>query len=197
MKKICLMLLTITLLVACSKDEMDRTIFIPDENDGNLPAYTEWGYNSFGAEYERTYFLATNNIVPCKIVYKDHQLQFFLDGRVTGNYSGNRMTMAFIFPVEKPISNYADLMQLNNVKIDLATAGCTVKMVQNDNETILDVVGGELYFKRTQLLKIDDAVNRVILSGTFELRFLKNGLPTSMSDGRFDLGINDKVFYAY
>jgi hypothetical protein len=193
------MLLTITLLVACSKDEMDRTIFIPDENDGNLPAYTEWGYNSFGAEYERTYFLATNNIVPCKIVYKNGELQFFLNGRVGSGYpyyDYKSMTMAFIFPVD-PISNYADLMQLNNVKIDLATAGCTVKMVQNDNETILDVVGGELYFKRTQLLKIDDAVNRVILSGTFELQFLKNGLPTSMSDGRFDLGINDKVFYAY
>ena len=197
MKKICLILLTITLLVACSKDEMDRTIFIPDENDGNLPAYTEWGYNSFGAEYERTYFLATNSIVPCKIVYKNGELQFFLSGYIPDDYYYHRTTtLVFTFPVE-PMSNYANLMQLNNVKIDLATAGCTVKMVQNDNETILDVVGGELYFKRTQLLKIDDAVNRVILSGTFELRFLKNGLPTSMSDGRFDLGINDKVFYAY
>jgi hypothetical protein len=37
--------------------------------------------------------------------------------------------------------------------------------------------------------------NRIILSGTFELRFLKNGHPESISKGRFDMGITDKNFY--
>jgi len=196
MKKYYLILLIITLLFACSKDEMDRTIFVWDEDDGNLPAYTEWGYNSFGAEYEREYFLATHNIVPCKIVYKDDQLQFSLSGRVSGYY-GREMTLIFTFPATQMYREYPDLVQLNNVKIDLAAENCTVKMLQGDQETILDVMGGELYFKRAQLLTIDDAVNRVILSGTFDLRFLKNDFPTYMSNGRFDLGITQKVFYAY
>ena len=193
MRKFSFILLISTLLLACSKDEMDRTIFIPDETDGNLPAYTEWGYNSFGAEYEREYFLATNTIVPCKIVYKENKLQFLLNGRV----GYKEMSLIFIFPVAQACHNYDDLMQLDKVKIDLSSYNCTVKMVQDGQETLLDGVKGELYFKRAQLLKIDDAVNRVILSGTFELRFLKNDFPTYISDGRFDLGITKNVFYAY
>jgi hypothetical protein len=196
MKKICFSLLIITLLVACSKDEMDRTIFIPDEEDYHLPAYTEWGYNSFGAEYERSYFLATTSIVPCKIVYKNNQLQFALIGRVSGNYYYNEMTLSFIFPLSQ-ISDYEELMELNGKKINLADNNCTVKMLQGDNETTLEVSGGELYFKRAQLLRIDDKINRVILSGTFELRFLKNGLPSYMKEGRFDMGITENVFLAY
>jgi hypothetical protein len=198
MRKFSFILLIITLLLACSKDEMDRTIFIPDETDGNLPAYTEWGYNSFGAEYEREYFLATNTIVPCKIVYKENKLQFSLSGRVRSDYYyGKEMSLIFIFPVAQACHNYDDLMQLDKMKIDLASYNCTVKMVQDGQETLLDGVKGELYFKRAQLLTIDDAVNRVILSGTFELRFLKNDFPTYISDGRFDLGITKNVFYAY
>ena len=198
MKKFSFILLISTLLLACSKDEMDRTIFIPDETDGNLPAYTEWGYNSFGAEYEREYFLATNNIVPCKIVYKEDKLQFSLSGRVRSDYYyGKEMTLIFIFPVSEACKNYQDLMQLDKVKIDLSSDNCTVKMVQDDQETTLDGVSGKLYFKRAQLLSIDDEVNRVILSGTFELYFLKNSIPSYMEDGRFDLGITKKVFYSF
>jgi len=192
MRKPCFILLIITLLSACSKDEMDRTIFIPDDDDYNLPAYTEWGYNSFGAEYERTYFLASNSIVPCKIVYYDNLLQFALSGRVTGG-SYKEMTLSFIFPPSTPISDYTDLMKLDKVKINLANVNCTVKM----DSTTLTGVGGELYFKRTQLLSIDDKVNRVILSGTFDVRFLQNNLPMTMSNGRFDLGITQNVFLSY
>jgi hypothetical protein len=172
---------------------MDRTIFIPDDNDGNLPAYSEWGYNSFGAEYERTYFLATNSIVPWKIMYHNDSLQFTLSGRV--KYS-KEMTLFFIFPYSQ-ISDYADLVQLNNTKVKLNNNTCTVKMLQDGITTTLNVLEGELYFKRTQLLKIDDEVNRVILSGTFDFRFLLNNMPTYMSNGRFDLGITKNVFYAY
>ena len=197
MKKFYFILLISTLLCACSKDEMDRTIFIWDENDGNLPAYTEWGYNSFGAEYERVYFLATHSIVPCKIIYRDNQVQFSLNGRVS-DYYGEEMSLIFAFPATQTYREYYDLVGLNDVKIDLVAANCTVKMAQGNQEAIpLDVIGGELHFKRAQLLKIDDVVNRVILSGTFELRFLKNNFPTYLSNGRFDLGITKKDFYTY
>jgi hypothetical protein len=186
MKKFYLILVVGALLSSCKKDVMDRTIFIPDEEDPTLPAYTEWGYNSFGAEYERDYFLVSNAIEPCKIIYSNNQLQFALFGTVGSEKE--KMTLQFIFP-STPIQDFQDLVQLNNQKIDLSNSSCMVKIIQNNKDTIFTGVSGELYFKRAQLLSIDDKVNRVILSGTFELQFLQNGFPAYISNGRFDVGI--------
>jgi hypothetical protein len=201
MKKQLFPIVSILLLVcACNESEMDRTIFIPDDNDKNLPAYTEWGYNSFGAKYERTYFLATNDIVPCKITYQNGMLNFYLSGYLVGNvashyYNAEKMTLAFSFP-SSPMNNYADLVSLNDTQIDLTDASCIVKIERNNVETALIPRIGHLTFKRAQLLSIDDEVNRVILSGTFDIQFLMNGRPENISDGRFDVGIN-KDFYNY
>ena len=191
MKKVCSILFIGVLLSACSKNDMDRTIFIPDKNDSNLPAYTEWGYNSFGAKYERDYFLSSDAFVPCKIVYKDGQLQFLLQGEIKNNWK--KMTLTFIFPSE-PLQNYNDLAKLNNRKINLADDDCTVIITRDSSETILNVSGGELHFKRAQLLSIDEEMNRVILSGVFDVQFLQDNLPFSFSNGRFDVGITKDVF---
>ena len=194
MKNICLILLISTMLFSCSTTEpaLDRTIFIPDKDDYRLPAYTEWGYNAFGANYERDYFLASNYIVPCKIMYTNGQLLFSLNGIIREN---KEMTLIFSFPIAQ-IDDYKDLMQLHEKKIDLRSDDCTVKILQDGNETILDIIDGTLYFKRTQLLNVDDEANRVILSGIFELRFLLNLFPASISNGRFDMGITTNVFYS-
>jgi len=195
MKRIHLILLISLLLFSCAKDgELDRTIFIPEDDDSYLPAYTEWGYNSFGAEYERDYFLVSNKIMPCKIMYHNNQLQFSLHGILKKDHTN--MVMLFTFPFTQMVA-YKDLVQLNSVKIDLAANDCVVKILQDSSEMTLNVLDGELYFKRTQLLSIDDIENRVILSGTFDLRFLQNGFPSTISDGRFDLGITKNLFYAY
>ena len=193
MKKNCLILLITILFFSCSKNDLDRTIFIPDEEDYNLPAYTEWGYNTFGAEYERDYFLASNKIIPCKIVVKENQLQFLLSGKIRNN---QEMTLMFIFPSTE-IKDYKELLQLHKTEIDLSAKSCIVKILQKGNEQILGVIKGKLFFKRVQVLSVDDQVNRVILSGTFELNFLQNNLPTSITNGRFDLGITENLFYAY
>ncbi|MDR1197773.1 MAG: hypothetical protein LBK94_02000 [Prevotellaceae bacterium] len=195
MKKICLILFVGALLLSsCAKEDvMDRTIFVPDEEDNNLPAYTEWGYNSFGAKYERDYFLVSNSIVPCKILYNNSRLQFSLSGKI--DYDGN-MTLLFDFPFVQ-MSGYQDLIQLNNTEIDLSDVDCTVKILQNGVENTLNVLDGKLHFKRAQLLSIDDQVNRVILSGIFDLRFLQDGFPLTISNGRFDVGITQDVFHAY
>jgi hypothetical protein len=190
------------LFSSCSRDsELDRTIFVPDESNNNLPAYTEWGYNAFGAIYDiRNYFLVSNSIVPCKILYKDGLLHFSLNGILTSNYNNQheKMTLLFSFPKEN-ISQYYDLLALNNTEINLASNDCIVKINNGENEQVLDIIDGFLCFKRAQLLSIDDEPNRVILSGIFELRFLENGndFPISFSEGRFDFGINNNVFYVY
>jgi hypothetical protein len=171
---------------------MDRTIFIPDPNDPNLPEYSEWGYNTFGAEYERDYFLVSNKIIPCKILYKNNQLQFSLSGTIRDN---KEMTLSFVFPFE-PIKDYTDLIKLHNKEIDLTDDECIVKILLDGQETILDILqNGNLYFKRVQLLSIDDVENRVILSGYFCFNFIKNEFPSFICNGRFDLGITDKLVF--
>jgi hypothetical protein len=67
----------------------------------------------------------------------------------------------------------------------------------NSSQTVSFAIDGKLHFKRFQLLKVDDKINRIILSGTFEVKFIKNGLPQTLSDGRFDMGITNRDFYSY
>ena len=194
MKKVCLTLIISFLLVSCSKDPMDRTIFIPDEDDSNLPAYTEWGYNSFGAEYDREYFLASNKIVPCKITYKNNELQFLLSGTI----KNDRTKMSLLFTFQSPeILDFKELTQLHDYKIDLADSNASVTIMQDGKtDMTVDVTEGSLYFKRVQLLSIDDKANRVILSGLFDIRFIQSGFPVSISNGRFDVGITKDIFLA-
>ena len=160
---------------------MDVTIFIPDKDDSNLPAYSEWGYNSFGAIYNGEYFLVSENITACRINYDNNQLHFLLQGTTSND---EEMSLLFIFPSE-PMSNYTDLGQLHNKEINLSADNCTVKI----DETTLQEVIGQLHFKRVQLLNIDGVLERAILSGVFELNFIQNGSSATISNGRFDVGI--------
>ena len=181
------LLAVLTFLLFSCVDVMDQTIFIPDKDDPNLPAYTEWGYNSFGAEYDGYYFLMSDGITPCEITYSNNQLQFLLHG-ITHN--GDKMKLLFIFPSE-PMSDYKDLALLHDREINLSANNCTVKI----DDTTLQNIEGKLHFKRVQLLRIDGLLERAILSGVFELSFMQDGVSSIISNGRFDLGITNSVFY--
>jgi len=173
--------------MSCSRDVLDRTIFIPDPEDANLPVYSEWGYNSFGAIHERNYFVSTSNIVPCKIVYDNGRLEFSLSGQ----YSMRTTTLTFSFPISE-IKNLEDLAVLHDLNVNLS-----------ENSTVIwdgvqvTVITGKLHFKRFQLLRVDEKLNRIILSGVFEMRFLRNGLPETISEGRFDMGITGRDFHSF
>ena len=196
MKKYIFIIIACMTIVSCSKEDpqLNRTIFIPDENDTGLPAYTEWGYNVFGAKYERTYFKASESIVPCKIMYRNDSIHFLMQGVIGSNYSNNNMALTFIFPSER-ITNHNDFITFHKKVIDLSD-GCVVKMITDDNEKVLNITKGELNFKRAQLLSVDDVANRVILSGTFDIQFVGAGsFPENFSDGRFDFGITEREFY--
>ena len=196
MKKYIFIIIACMTIVSCSKEDpqLNRTIFIPDENDTSLPAYTEWGYNVFGAIYERTYFYASKEIIPCKIMYRDDSIHFFMQGVVGNSYPQKNMALTFIFPSER-IADYNDFITFHKKVIDLSD-GCVVKITTDDSEKILDVIRGELNFKRAQLLSVDGVANRVILSGTFDIQFVGAGsFPENFSDGRFDFGITEREFY--
>jgi hypothetical protein len=184
------------MLSACTTEDaqMDRTIFIPDQNDSQLPAYTEWGYNAFGAKIDRKYFLASNSILPCKVLYKDGSLRFSLSGIYNSYNYGGETTLIFEFPLER-IAEYSGLLILNDKNMELLSPEIHVIM----NNDTLNVVDGTLNFRRAQMLKIDDEPNRVILSGVFNFHYLDgvNPFPVNVSEGRFDMGINRDNFYAY
>lgn len=193
MKKFFYAILPVFLLMnSCYEDELERTIFIADKDDATLPAYTEWGYNSFGAIYDRNYFLVSKMVTPCKITHEKGMTHFYLIGKLS--YSSD-MTLAFSFPSSQ-MNHYKDLVALNNTTINLSDNNCTVAIEIDNNEEIFTPLSGSLTFKRAQLLKIDGKENRVILSGVFELKFLRKGRPETISNGRFDVGINDD-FYCF
>jgi len=185
MKKIYFLTMILLLASCAATDEMEETIFVPDVNDSNLPAYTEWGYNSFGAMYERRYFLATNDIVPCKITYRNGIMAFSLSGRV----GSSNMTLYFSFPVNETMRDYTDLLALHQKEIDLTDSACEVSMTTNSGTRRITILSGKLFFQRVQLLRINEKDDRVILSGTFDLSFLQNSLPEALTKGRFDVGI--------
>ncbi|MDR1860619.1 MAG: hypothetical protein LBR06_06850 [Bacteroidales bacterium] len=204
---------------ACSKtDEIDRTIFVPDTSDSNLPAYSEWGYNSFGAKYDRrSYFLASNSYVPCKIIYKDDSLRVSFIGEL----NGDKATLTFAFALSSPVADISDLVVLrpatdgpdgNEYSISGAAGkGCTINMVK---ETVtypsgynsqpltsvenINFIDGSITFKRIQKLRVDERDERVILSGTFEAKRLNSssGFPEALTDGRFDIGMSENDFIA-
>jgi len=190
MKFISFFAVFIFLFFSCKKDSLDRTIFIPDKDYPELPAYSEWGYNSFGAFYERNTFVSTDRIVPCKMVAKDDTLNFVLSGLW---YHQVNASLTFSIPHMIGLKTLEDLSVLHNLVIDLKE-NCIVKWKENNQQTTFDVLSGQLWFKRYQLLRVDETVNRIILSGTFEIKFLKKGLPESFSNGRFDLGISTENF---
>ena len=185
MKKYVFIAMILLLSSCAADDEMEQTIFVPDVANSNLPAYTEWGYNSFGAMYERNYFLATNDIVPCKITYQNGIITFSLSGRV----SLSNTTLNFSFPVNETLRNYKDLLALHQKEIDLTDSACEVRMTTNSGTKPLTVLSGKLFFQRVQLLRINEKEDRVILSGTFDLSFLRDKNPETLTEGRFDVGI--------
>jgi hypothetical protein len=162
---------------------MDEVIFIPDAADKNLPAYTEWGYNSFGARYGSEYFLASSSNFPCKITSNSGKLNFELRGSVS---ISELMTLNMSFPFAD-LSHYTQLVALNGQTIDLADSGSAVTV----NQSAVEVSSGTLTFKRAQLLRIDFEQSHIILSGTFELSYQQAGVTHELTDGRFDVSISD------
>ena len=197
---ICILSLFSSLLMSCSRDILDRTIFIPDENNPELPAYTEWGYNSFGAFFERNVLVSTHDIIPCKVVYENNMLSFSLIGQLRqyswSSHAFEKTTLTFSFPLSE-VKTIEDLSILHDTKIDLAEHTIVDMRIENIPAYTLDVLSGEIHFRRFQLLRVDGMLNRIILSGTFDLRFIRNEMPESISLGRFDIGLTERDFLSY
>jgi len=184
--------LIIILLLSCScyneKSGFDKYIFIPDKEDPHLPAYTDFGYNIFGAKYGNSYFLSSSSS-SFGVDYHGGILDFWLSGRQESNTNTTSMSLTFSFP-SSPIYTYQDLVSLSGTSIDLTGASCNLIMrYEYQKADTLIVSKGHLNFKQARILRIDNEEDRAILSGTFDAQFLRNALPEVISNGRFDLGV--------
>jgi len=200
--------LAVIILASCSTSEfeLEKSVYEPDAVMPSLPAYTEWGYNTFGAFYERKLFTYNDEEVPAKVINSAGMTRFILKGELDridydDYYDGydpdyTLMSLTFELPDFNP-ETYTDLVLLNDKVIDLTAPDLDVILVIGTDTVDMDIFDGELEFKRVQHLFVDENPVKVILSGYFGFQALVNGEPVSMSYGRFDVGVDRYDFARY
>jgi hypothetical protein len=197
------------MISACKSDEyeLEKSIYRADPNYASLPEYSEWGYNTFGAYYDRKLFVYNDDEIPAKVINTDGITRFMLTGELSQvdyddyedyNYNYNNlytvMSITFGLAGFDP-AEYPDLIQLNDTIIDLTDPGIQLTTVIGTDS--IDILSGELEFRKVQHLLVDKQSLKVILSGYFSFKALVGGVPVSVSYGRFDVGVSESNFYKY
>ncbi|OFX21128.1 MAG: hypothetical protein A2033_07605 [Bacteroidetes bacterium GWA2_31_9] len=197
MKTIALLFVAaILIFFGCKKDSEPRdsyfkqSTFIEDEGNPGLPIYSELGYNTFGAYYDRETFVSNDIDVPFKIIVTNDTTTLIFKG--TKNYKD--MTLKIGIPDNTP-DIYNDMLTYNDTIIDLTQ--CKITTIINGSTSIAQVIDGRLEIKKAQKLFVDDSEIEVVLAGIFEFQLLINNEPIAISNGRFDFGVGYSNFFAY
>jgi len=200
-----LVLGTLVLLAACSKEtELKKSVFIPDHDFPDLPACSEWGYNTFGAYYDRELFIYSESEVPAKVINTGGKTSFILKGS-KGNpdsdsysysYDHTEMSIRFEMHSFHPQA-YTDLIALDDTLIDLTNPLNIVLVTIDTVEFAGQILNGSLKINRAQNLIVDKNLVEVILSGEFAFQVLVDEEPVSVTEGRFDVGIGTDNFFLY
>ena len=207
MKKIIILVSASLLFVmGCQMDnDLRESNMIFDSEYTDLPAYSEWGYNTFGAYYDREIFISNNLLVPAKVIVSNTETSFILYGQKGANqyydyysssYNNNDMSLSFKLGGLKPVQ-YTDLTLLNDTIIDLKDPLNQVIVTIDTNEYLATILTGQLTFKKAQNLQVDKKQVEVILSGYFDCKALINNKPYTISNGRFDVGVSSDNFYDF
>jgi hypothetical protein len=185
-------------VLSCSKDyDLQKSIFIPDKSFPDLPAYSEWGYNTFGAYFDRDLFIYNDYDVPVKVINTEGKTSFILRGQKgNSNYYAENMSVSFDLYGFNP-SSYQELVLLDDSVIDLTSPLCKVIITIDTIKTETQILNGNLTFKRIQNLMVDKQNAEVIVSGTFEFQTFYKGEPVSLTNGRFDVGVGNDNFFKY
>lgn len=190
--------------MSCEEEyDLEKSVLIYDKDYNDLPAYSEWGYNTFGAYYDRKVFISNNYEIPLKVISYDNSTTFIFKGEINNpadnsynSYYNEEMSMKLSIENFK-LETYNDLLLFNDTTIDLSHPDCSIVItIDNDIfETV--IISGEFEFKKVQNLTVDNEPVEIIMSGLFDYQFLLNEEPISVSNGRFDIGIGDENFYKY
>jgi hypothetical protein len=182
----------------CKKEtELKKSVYMADSEMPELPAYSEWGYNTFGAFYDRQVFRSSDALVPSKVYSSDTATQLILEGELwEDEYASTHsdMSLTIILKNFTPL-NYGELVVLNDSVIDMKDPGCMVQLSGSFITKPVNILSGTLYFKRVQNLSVDKQHIEAIVSGYFEFKAVINDKPVTVSEGRFDLGIGPDNFY--
>lgn len=177
-----------------TNNDLQKSVFVSDRNDPELPVYSEFGYNTFGFYYDRSSVVSNNFEVPMKVVN---------DNSTTGlTFTGQRDGYDHIFSIKFSIQgldpqDYSDLISLNNSTWDLTSQSVQIEIKDGSAINQVSVISGQLVIKKARSVKIDDQLKEVTLSGTFEFQALIDSLPVTISSGRFDIGVGVTNFYKY
>jgi hypothetical protein len=189
------------LLGACSRDsELQQSIFIPDPVYSDLPIYSEQGYNTFGAYYDRQPFTSTSPSVPFKAISTQNKTEFVFTG-VLGAfnaYSGSAtpFSMTLTIANSNP-SAFVDLVSWNGVTMDLTDPRYSLSITDESSTYFPQVLNGSFTVNRARMVYVDDQLQEVTLSGVFNFQLIVNQIPVTMSNGRFDMGVDSDNFFSY
>jgi hypothetical protein len=184
-------LLSLAIAGGCVGDpDLRRSIFVRDIKYPDLPQYSEWGYNTFGAFINEDVFVSGADLwEPASVMQNDTAmiLSFHGEKRSIGRDTTD-MIMYFTITRSSPV--YTEfLLSLNNSVIDLSTSSNQVQIMSDNLLSPVMITHGELYFKRVQNLVVNLEPMETIFSGTFEFEGTLNGKPVSVTLGRFDVGV--------
>lgn len=183
--------------ITCTKDtDLKRSEFRQDLEFPELPEYSEWGYNTFGAYYDRQAFISNNEQVPVKVISTSNVISFTFKGQL-GKYASATNSLSLVIALSGVnITNYSDLILFNGTFVNLASSTCQVTIFINNVAYAAQILNGTIEFKRVQNLFVDKKQEEVILSGVFDFQAIINSQPITFSEGRFDVGIGKDNFFS-
>jgi len=182
------------LITSCSSSdfELSKSVFIEDYDFPGLPVYSEWGYNTFGMYIDRRSFISYGDVYPAKIIVNPDTFNLTFNGLYNNIPASLRISIKGYVPTD-----YPELVELNDSTLDLKASNCIVTLKQGGYTTKMNIIQGNIKFKRVQNLYVDKEFAKTILSGTIEFKTFLNNEPVAITNGRFDLGIGYENFYYY
>lgn len=200
MKRILYIVFLALTLMGCSREsDLRKSIFIPDPENPDLPAYTEWGYNTFGAYINNDLFLYADNEEPLMITATNSYVEFMFTGYRGEAWHEGTKTKLYIQTSKILPTTAEDLASLNGKAVNLADPASAVYISYNGTKTKLTKLNGTIVFDRVQRIIIDKKYTQMILSGHFDLsgEIGVGGTSVRITDGRFDSGIREFTNFVY
>jgi len=81
--------------------------------------------------------------------------------------------------------------------LDLTDSKYEIVIKDIENTYTTQIISGQFQITKAQNLLVDKKAEEVILSGKFDFQALVEGLPVTISNGRFDVGVGNGNFYKY